>query len=467
MFVVSSSIQTTAHNVSNVDTPGFSRQRTVLSPAAAFPTGFGVLGTGVEQVTIQRVTDMFVQAQLVREDSAGSAARVQAETLGSVEELLNEQLGGGISGPLSDLYSAFADLASATSPSAPVERQGVATAAQTLVDTFHSLDGQLRDQQRVTDQRIKDLVPAINTLLQGIATLNGAIVQQEVQGPANDLRDQRELAVRELSKLIDVNTFESEDGGMVVMVGSGLTAVEGGNALQLSVAPDSANPFNPTFSRVMFDGGSNQQLDITAEIGGGELGGVLSARDTLLPASIRSLDVVAYNLVTSVNAVHNAGVDLAGNSGDFFVPLASVEDAARNIQLALNIASNPDTIAAGSTSAPGNNENALDLAALRDAAAALALPGDPPGPASGPSRTILEHAAAVVTDIGHQVNGLTASVERHGRVLDALENRRDQVSGVSLDEEMSNLVRLQAAFQANARVLSVVERLLEDVVTMI
>ncbi|MFQ5416759.1 MAG: flagellar hook-associated protein FlgK [Myxococcota bacterium] len=466
MFVVQSSIQTTAHNVANVDTPGYSRQRSVLGPAAAIATGAGVIGTGVELLTIQRITDDFVQAQLVREDSSGSAVRVQAEVLSAVEELLNEQLGGGVSGALSKLYSAFADLASATTPGAPVERQGVATAAQTAVDTFHSLDSQLRDQQQRVDLRITQLVPEINSLLERIAGFNGEIVRQEVTGPANDLRDQRDHAVRELSQLIDVSTFESDDGDLVVMIASGLTAVDGVTALGLAVAPDVSNPFDPTFSRVTFDDGTSQ-FDITADIGAGSLGGLLRARDTLLPAAIRSLDVLAYNLVTSVNAVQTAGVALDGSSGDFFVPLGAVEDAARDVALDPAIAANPDKIAAGLTPEPGDNRNALALAALRDTASALALPGDPPGPPSGPSRTLLEHAAAVVADIGHQVNGLSAAVDQHDRVLEVLEGRRDQVSGVSLDEEMSNLVRLQAAFQANARVLSVVDRLLQDVVAMI
>jgi len=466
MFVVQSNIQTTAHNVANVDTPGFSRQRAVQVAAPSILMGAGQLGTGVEQQTIQRISDQFVQTQLVQEESSSAAVRVQAQVLSSVEEALNEQSGGGISGPLADLYSAFADLASATTPGAPVERQGLVTTGQTLAETFHGLDRQLRDQQQIVEGQIGSLVPRINSLLGRIANLNGAISNQEIVAPANDLRDERDRSVRELAQLIDVDTFEADNGGLVVMIAGGLTAVDGANARSLALAPDPTNPFDPAFTRVMFDDGTTQS-DVTAEVGAGELGGLLRARDSLLPAAIRSLDVLAYNLTTSVNAVHNAGTGLDGSTGDFFAPMVGVENAARDIALAPRISTNPDAIAAGLTSAAGDNRNALDLAALRDTAAALALPGDPPGPPSGPTRSLLDHASAVVTDIGQQVSAMNDAVEQHGRVLDVLESRRDQVSGVSLDEEMSGLVRLQAAFQANARVLSVVDQLLHDVVSLL
>jgi len=466
MFVTQSGIQTTAHNVANVDTPGFSRQRSVLAPTPALLTGAGSLGTGVESLTIQRISDAFVHEQLVQAEASGGSLRAQAQVLTAVEQILNEQAGGGLSQPLAAFYSAWSDLASATTPAAPIERQGVVSAAQTLADTFRGLDAQLRDRLDAVDRQITNRVPRINSLLERIAGLNGAIVQQEIQAPANDLRDERERLVRELAQLIDVDTFEAGDGGLVVMVAGGRTAVEGVHVQALGVVADPANPFDPTFARVVFDDGA-VQADVTDAVAAGELGGLLRARDTLLPAAIRSLDVLAFNLATSVNAVHAGGVGLDGSSGDFFVPQGGVEDAARNLSLEVALIANPDRIAAGLSPAPGDNRNALDLAALRDVAQALALPGDPPGPPSGPTRTLLDHAAAVITDVGQQVASLDAAETQHVRVKEVLETRRDQVSGVSLDEEMSNLVRLQAAFQANARVLTVVDRLLQDVVAML
>ncbi|MGI9591016.1 MAG: flagellar basal body rod C-terminal domain-containing protein, partial [Myxococcota bacterium] len=124
-------------------------------------------------------------------------------------------------------------------------------------------------------------------------------------------------------------------------------------------------------------------------------------------------------------------------------------------------------IAAGLTAAPGDNQNALALASLRYTPSPLFLPGDPPGPPSGPPRTLLEHAAAVVTDVGQQARTLDASRSQQLRIMENLETRRDEVSGVSIDEEVTRLIELQAAFQANARIVTVIDRLLADVIELI
>jgi flagellar hook-associated protein 1 FlgK len=250
------------------------------------------------------------------------------------------------------------------------------------------------------------------------------------------------------------------------MLPSGLPLVEGQSARSLVPQGDPTNPFDPTFSRVIYDDGTNQ-IDVTDEIAGGELGGLLRARDTLLPAAIRSLDTLAYNLAVSVNTVHAAGVGLDGTVGDFFAAPTAVEDAARDLALEASVVASADAIAAGLTTGASDNRNALALAALRTSAAPLWLPGDPPGPASGPTRSVLEHAASIVADVGQQSRDLAQAQGQEERMLELLENRREQVSGVSLDEEVTNLIQLQAAFQANARVVAVIDRLLQDVVSIL
>lgn len=466
LSVATLGLRTTGQNISNVNTPGFSRQRQVV--AAAFPVSSGgsLLGTGVEQLTIERITDPLIQRQLMQQGSSFGASDAQAQALARIEETLNEQDGPGLTAALGELYDAFADLAATSTPGAPIEREGVRTAAAAAVDTIHRLDGQLRQQQSDVDGGIRALLPEVNRLVQQINALNEEIVRIEINTPANDLRDQMELLIRDLSELVDVNTFPDAQGRLTVTLTNGLPLVEGGWARQLVAVPDPANPFSPAFVQVRYQDGAND-VDVTSDIGGGRLGGLLRARDTLIPAAIRSLDTVAYNLTAEVNRIHNLGVGLNGASGDFFLALPGVEDAARDIDLDPAIVASSDAIAAGLTTAPGDNQNALALAGTRDTPTALFLPGDPPGPATGPTRTLLEHAAAVVTDVGQQARTLDASRSQQQRILEDLETRRDEVSGVSIDEEMTRLIELQAAFQANARVVNVLDRLLEDVIGLI
>lgn len=466
MFVTQSGLQTTSHNISNVDTPGYSRQRVLLEAARPITNARGNLGTGVEQTQVERVIDSFVQKQLVQERSAFGSLRTQADMLARVEEILNEQQLPGVAAGLSELYSAFADLASATTPGAPAEREGLRSVAQSLVETLHRTDAQLRELQGGANAAIDTVVDQINDLSVRIAALNDEIVRLETVSPANDFRDQRDALLAELAELAPVTHFEQTNGSVVVLLSGSMPLAEGNRAHALQTAPDLANPFNPSFSRIFYDlNGVN--MDVTANVGSGELGGLLAARDSILPAAIRSLDTVAYNLAVGVNGVHAAGTGLDGTVGDFFTALPTVVDAARDITLDANIVARSDAIAAGLTSDPGDNRNALALSMLRDAASPLFLPGDLPGPASGPSRTLLGHAAQITADVGQQARSAQAGRVEREQALDLLRNRRDEISGVSIDEEMTSLIHLQAVFQANARVISTVQTLLDDVLGLL
>jgi flagellar hook-associated protein 1 FlgK len=465
MLVTQNGIRTTSHNISNANTPGYSRQIQILQPAPAAHFANGALGTGVEQRSIERVTNAFVQEQLLVETSNNRSLQAQAGTLEAIEEVFNEQRRDGISAALSSFYSAFDDLAN--NPGA-TEREALMGAAKAVSDTLALADSSLRDQMLAANGGIEGAIFEINALANRIAELNGEIRKQETLTPANDLRDQRDAALRELSGLVDIDTFEDRSGHTVVMLRGSGTLVENTFARSLVPITDPTNPFDSNVFRVYFDDGLTQS-DVTDQLSGGELGGLLASRDTILPDALRSLDVVAFNLAESVNAQHRTGFGLDGSTGnDFFAPLAAVEDAARDLRIDAGILTNPDAIAAGGTSgAPGDNQNALLLADLRDTPSTLALPGDPPGPPSGPTRSLLDHVSALVGDIGVETSTVQGARDQSDRVLQVIEDRRDSISGVSIDEEVTNLIRLQASFQANARVLSTIDRLLQDLVDII
>jgi flagellar hook-associated protein 1 FlgK len=472
LLITQGGIGVTGHNIANANNPAFSRQRQVLQAERPLVMPDGAIGLGVRQVAIERITDNFLARAIVDERSARGAIQVQSDALSQLEEVFNEQQGIGLTSVLADFYNAFEELAAATDPTGATERSLVLSRADALVGEFHRMDAQIRDQQVASDRAIRGVLDEINALSQRILELNDQIVAAEVTAPANDLRDLREEAVRDLAGLVDIQTFEQDRGNLVVMMkGNGLPLVEGTAARQLIGQASGTNPFDPTFVDVFYSDGANL-VDITAEVGGGELGGLLAVRDQILPGAIRSLDTLAYNLIATVNAEHQTGFDLAGAAGaDFFTDTlaAGVADAARTI--GLDAALIADTIAAAGNPAgdPGDRENALDLAGLRSAAAALYLPGDPapPGPATGPARSVLEHTAATIADVGQQAQIWNHARGEHERILETLENRRDAISGVSVDEEVVNLVRLQAAFQANARVIATVQQMLDELVSLL
>jgi flagellar hook-associated protein 1 FlgK len=466
LSVTSRGIQTVSHNISNVETPGYSRQRQILGTASPTVHPAGHLGNGVEQVSVRRSSDTFVHEQLVRQSSLFGAADTQAQALSVVQEVFNELGPGGLTDGLNSLYDAFSDLASSPTPGASIEREGARAAALALSDTIHSLDARLRAEQGAADEAIESTLVEINRLTQEIHVLNDEIVELEIRAPANDARDARDQRVRELAELVDLQTFEHDNGRLHVALSSGLALVEGETPRRLEAIGDTSHPFDPSFSQVRYTTGSSS-VDITAMIGSGRLGGILRARDTLLAGAIRTLDTIAYNLTTSVNALHTTGTGTNGAVGDFFAAPAAVEDAARGLALDAGILGSVDSIAAGITSAASDNRVAQQIAALRTTPTSLFLPGDPPGPATGPSRTLLEQVAVVVTDAGEQARMFETSRNQQERVVESLENRREAVSGVSLDEEMTQLIELQAAFQANSRLMSLVDELLGDLLDII
>lgn len=465
LLVTQSGIRVTSHNTANVETPGYTRQSQVLVAGNPVPHPAGAIGTGVEQQAIVRIDDELLFRQLYEADARNSSLDVESGAMSRVEELFNEQQSDGLGVQLSKLYDAFDDVASATTPGAPVERDSLRTAAQSLVDSFHAMDSDLRHLMDEADRSARTMLDSINGLASEIAELNHAIVREEAIAPANDLRDRRDAKVRELAEKVEISTFEQQDGGLVVMVANGLSLVEGARARRLVSAPDPTNPFDPAYSRILFDLGPSQ-IDVTSQIGGGELGGHLEVRDTIVPAVIRDLDVLAYNLASQVNGVHAAGVGLDGTIGDFFQALGVVEDAASLLALDPAITASTDAIAAGFTNDSGDNRNALALAALRTTALAFSLPGDPPGPATGPTRTVLDYHAFLVGDVGERARIAGSASHSQQQILDGLESRRDQLSGVSLDEEMIKLIRLESAYQANARVIATIQTLLETVVQL-
>jgi len=466
LAVTQGGVRVTSHNIANVDTPGYTRQRQLLAAANPIAAAGGGIGTGVEQVGIERIADPLLLRQLAEGDARGAALGLEADALARIEEVWNEQAGEGLAARLTGLFDAFDDLASAATPGAPVEREGVRSAARMLIDAIHDADRALRGLQAEADRGAVATLAEIESLAQRIAALNREIVRDEAFGPANDLRDQRDELVRELARKVEISTFEEPGGSLVVLVGRGLPLVDGVTARRLVAEPDPSHPFSPSFSRILFDDGTALH-DLTDELGQGELGGWLAVRDGLAADAIRELDVLAYNLAAQVNAVHAGGVGLDGTVGGLFAAPAAVENAARDLALAPAVAASAEAIAAGFGPDPGDNRNALALAALRNTATPLALPGDPPGPPSGPSRTLLGYVAVTVARVGAESRSLAAARDEHARALAQLEDRRDALSAVSLDEEMVRLVRLESAYQANARMVETLSRLLDSVLAMV
>lgn len=480
-------LATAGNNIANVNTPGYTRQRAVLETRAPTVDSSGSIGNGVDQVSVERILDRFVGKRLVSETSRQAELDTQASVLRELENVVNEQVAGGVDAALTDFYGTLESLSSSATPGQPGERSDAFASAQNLVDTVGRYDSQLRGIQQEVDREITSVLPEINDLTRNIAQLNNEILEAERQAPANDLRDRQEQLILDLSQKIDITTRVDDSGMTSIRITGGAPLVETGlsNDLIAAVVPSSPNPFDGTFSQVYYSGVGGT-FDVTSQIKGGELGALVEARDEVIGGAIRDLDALAYTVAESFNERHQEGFGLVdGTQRDFFVISGSggsTDDAAGNFGISAEIdpsqGGSLENIAVGAISVGGGGAAAGDtgigdptdpnrggvawLKELQRDSVQQYAAGDLVGARTGSTQTISSAFSDFGAAIGQEAASTSRQLAQQESILSSLQDRRDSVSGVSIDEEVSDLVRLQTSFQANARVVSTVRALFQS-----
>jgi flagellar hook-associated protein 1 FlgK len=453
MLAQQQALQTTGHNISNADTPGYTRQRVDLTTAQPTNRGSFFLGLGVNLSGVSGVVDNFMEAQLVSLKSGLGSADAESRALAGVADALPVTEEQGIGPALEKFWSALSELSN--NPGGQAERLNVIGSARTLGSILGQTRNALVDVQTHLDKDLDTDVRRVNTILPQIASLNAKIAAGEVGGQrANDFRDQRQLLLQDLSRLTGATAYEESDGQLTVQV-DGVLLVSGQNAASL----DGSN-LNPAgFHTVQYTSPEGASFDATALLTQGEIGGLLTARDTTVSDFIDRLDLFAKTLVDTVNTQHALGFDLNGTAGgNFFTPIAATAGAAGGVQVDSAILADPHLIAAAQTAAgaPGDNRNALALAALQTTAQA----------ALG-NRTFKDYFVSLISDVGQQLQTSQDTQQFQQTLLDQAQQRRESLSGVNIDEEVTNLIQFQRAFEAASRLISVGDEMYQTVVNMI
>ena len=350
-------ISVTSHNIANVNTPGYSRQRLKMTTNTPSDSAVGLMGNGVSGETIERIYDRFLSAQVTQENQALGRWDAQKDAVELVEMIFNEVDGSGLSQAMSKFWDAWQSLAN--NPAGTTERQILVTASQVLASTFNQLHSDLSQTQQNLDLAIQGTVADINRLSQQIADLNEKIISSEVGSfSANDYRDQRELVLKELSELIDFNSFEDASGAVSMLVSGGHPLVTGGQFWQLSTETNVAG-----LQDVLWVDDAGNTTNITADISGGKLKGYLDVRDGVIDDVINRLDALAQTLMTDVNTAHQSGFALDGSAGEVFF----IGTGARDMEVNPNIVGDLDLVAAASDAltVPGDNRKAFEIANLQ------------------------------------------------------------------------------------------------------
>jgi len=202
--------EVTSQNIANVNTPGYSRQRIIMESAPPTTSNGFPLGSGVRIATVERYYDGLIQKQLVNAQTTQGFDTTKSTVLQQIEPTFNEIANDGLGTAIADFFGAWQDLS--LNPTGSTERQTVLTRSQLLVDNFHSVDKSLTDAISTQDQSLVPLTNGMNATLQSIAKLNGQIrYTEQVSGNANEMRDQRDQLVRDLSKQTSISFTENND----------------------------------------------------------------------------------------------------------------------------------------------------------------------------------------------------------------------------------------------------------------
>ena len=316
MMTAQSNLSTTGHNIANVETPGFSRQRVRQETNGAQMLGGGFVGSGAHVAGIERLYDEFLVAQVREAGAREAASAVLGVQLGRLSSLLGDEA-TGLSPVIAEFFASVHDVAQ--HPTDAAARGTLLSSANTLVGRIADIDGELQRLRKDANLAISHGVDKANTLIRKIASLNSQIALASNAGAtSNDLLDQRDQLTRELGGVIKVSTFTLQDGTTNVFMGSGQALITGGVSYQLQAVPDPRFANDLTIALSGAAAGSSITIPY-ADIGGGELAGYLGFRDGALNDAQNGLGRVAQALSSSFNAQHRLGQDKYGAlGGDFF-----------------------------------------------------------------------------------------------------------------------------------------------------
>lgn len=517
------------NNIANVNTPGYARQDVTLQISNPVQgVGGHLTGSGVTTTGIRRSYDRFIEAQLTQQYQFLGRSTSLEKTLGSVEQVYNDATGAGLQKNLTEFFNAWQTLA--TTPEGQTERTVLLQKAQSLVTNAKRMESSLVTVLKQTNGNITDMAGTVNSMATNISVLNKKIVQLEAgqsSEQANDLRSQRDNLVNQLADLADISSFENRDGSLTVTLGM-RNLVSGDRATPLLARTDANGDTQLSLDNIDITGNietgqlggliaARQEItdnslfglrklvaSLTKEInlqhqagygldglrdrdffsplqlttGGSSAGASITASinnmasvtldeyDVTFDATATNYSVtnrqtgsvVASGLYSSSSTVTFDGIDMtitgAVTAQDTF-SVSPLTGAVRNFGLDSGI--NNTTIAASSSAAevPGNNSNALQIAQLADASIA-ALGG----------ANFMQNYSGLVARTGSVSSAATDSRTFDNSMLEAIRNKRESVSGVSLDEEAANMIRYQRSYEAGARLIRMTDELMQTILQL-
>lgn len=444
-------LDTIGNNIANVNTPGYSRQKVGLTPSESIniavkssKSPFASLGSGVSVYNIERMRNEFYDAQMRNTLGEYGSWTQQSVTYSTIESIFNEPSDVGIASNLEAFWDSWYSVQQ--DPSDPGARANVVSTAEQLAQSLKLTKASLSSLQRNVDETIPLKVEDANSLITRLSDINKQIVKSEASGTSTSLKDERTRLTNELVQLLDADYYEDSRGvATIALNGVVLMSESDSNLLEAKLTNESGVSKYNIFIKDTLR---------TVDVSGGEIYGLIQSRDEVVVSFIEKLDQMATALIDNVNQANRAGYDLQGDVGiNFFDGLDATDISVNDF-----VSRNGSLIAASSTKSnvEGNGDNALAISKLRDL-----------GVFESGATSINKYFQNLISNLG--VNSLASQnyLQTNEDIIGQLNNQIAEISGVSIDEEMTDMVKFQNAYQAAAKYLSVVQEILDTLIQMV
>lgn len=446
-------LTTVSHNIANKTTEGFSRQRVDVVANAPIRGSSLQVGMGARAAAVSRTNNPWLERQLEREGATLSFADTKAEALGKIENIFNEATNKGVNFYATEFFNSFRELAN--TPESTAVRSAVKESGQQLVNEFERVNGQLDALSDDLNKQIEFSVIEVNDIVKEVAHLNQKIQECEISGvAANDERDRRDLILKKLAEKINITYGEDKVTGMVNVTGGRTAVLVAGTShagLKTQVGEENR-------ARVYYElSETGTAVDISDQLKRGKIGAALESRDKDINDMRISMDKIAYSISKEVNKAHIEGYDRNNKQGVLFFEMPDqVEGASKQIMLNKTIRDDVGRIAAAARpNAPGDNTVANVIHSIQF----QKVFGDG-------NSTFDDFYNAQVGELGIETHRAIKGFESQKNITSQLQNLRESVSGVSLDEEAARMIEHQKAYEAAARMIKVADEMFDTVLNL-
>lgn len=458
LYATRQGVDTAGHNIANAQVDGYSRQRVNIRQREPLQVRGLTIGNGVFVGSITRAHDKFTESQINKVNQDAGRAGARADAMKHLEVIFSPENTASVGDEMSGFFNSLQDLANF--PEDFTVRTSVIEGAKNLTNAFRRVDADLKTNRIGLNERVIETTAEVTDALREIANLNVKIQTTEAgeaEQTANDLRDQRDRLLRQVSAAIDVTYYEDQYGMVMIRGPKQVTLVDGGHSAVVDVVRNSDN--DGMYDVVVSDWENHSTRNVTDKLEGGSLAAFVEMRDRDVPALLAKNNELAYTFGERINSIHRQGFGLkayAESTGrDFFRTPSSMASAASEMDLDDAILQSNDAIACASTPfAPGDNINLNQMIKLKNERV------------FGDDTTFSDFYADYVGALGLDVLRAQHVKEANDILSEDLMKRREAISGVSLDEEATNLLKWQTCFTANSKVITTVDEMLETVLSL-